>query len=173
MNLLLEITFDPTRIFQETFKFGSDSSPLFFGCSFVMEFALFAVLAISCQKELDTIIPAHVRYEGILRDSAVLANAVETGVICILHGLVKELLQILAVGLDLACASPLFQGSASVTVILVVSTVLVAAPGHFFEGLSNSVGTSMCKIISQLLVLTRLTMWMNSPKHGVSPVIFP
>ena len=90
------------------FKFGSDSGHLCFGGSFVTEFTLLAVLAVSSQKVLDAIILAQVRYEGFFGDSAILANAVYTGVICILHWLVKELIQILAIGLGLMCCFPLF-----------------------------------------------------------------
>ena len=73
-----------------------------------MEFALLAVLAVSGQEVLDAIILAQVWYEGFFGDSAILANAVDTGVTCILHWLVKELLQFLAVGLGLTCCFPLF-----------------------------------------------------------------
>ena len=60
-----------------------------------MEFALLAVLAVSGQKVLDAIILAQVWYEGFFGDSAILANAVDTGVTCILHWPVAAMMAVM------------------------------------------------------------------------------
>ena len=114
---------------------------------------------------------ANIRNKGILGDLTELANVINARVFGLLHWEIKNILSSALKGCTRCMAFPFFGG------LSFLLSLFYLLSCHFLlwlilDGWRRSVGNSTCEIVSQIFALTRLTIWSNSPRHGLLLVIF-
>ena len=113
----------------------------------------------------------NIRHQGIFRYLTKLVNAIDSRFVGLLHWGVEKIFQIFTVMLYQAGGFYLVLGKD--TTCCQFSLLLCALPLWLFLDVWRRYAlTSIHEIISQIFALTRLTIWTNSPIHGVSPVTF-